>query len=392
MASERSPRAGLLLALAAAALGLGGCRRQAPAAAAPQPPVEAKAAVDRAVATTGDLITYTVTVDHDPAYAVEIPEAGAEIAGFRIVDVGREEPQQVAGRVVEKRWYKLRADLVGSYVLPPVTVTFRPAGGTGAQPATGGAQPAKAGAAAPAAGTEPAGGKSAPGANEAGADEAKAGEAAAGGSEAGGGKVETSEIFVEVESVLPAAGGATDIRDLKPLRQLRSGPPWMLIGGGAAALALLVAAGGWLVWRRRRRPAVPPPPPHEVAFAALDELRGTDFADAEAVRRYYFRLSEVVRAYVEGRFGLNATDLTTEEILLRLAGLAELAPEQRQHLAGFLTATDRVKFAAHEPAAGEIAEVYEQALSFVEATRPAEPEAQAGPEAEAKADAEAEAA
>ena len=131
--------------------------------------------VDRAVATTGDLITYRVEVDADPAYQVEIPEAGAEIAGFRIVDVGREEPLEKGGRVVRQQWYQLRADLVGSYVLPPVAVRYRRAG---------------------AAETDPWQTQS------------------------------TSEIFVEVESVLPTEGEATDIRGLKPLREVRPGPPW----------------------------------------------------------------------------------------------------------------------------------------------------------------------
>ena len=57
---------------------------------------------------------------------------------------------------------------------------------------------------------------------------------------------------------------------------------------------------------------------------ALDALRQTDFTDLEAVRDYYFRISEVLRAYIEGTFPLNATDLTTEEILPRLAEIAEL--------------------------------------------------------------------
>lgn len=306
----------LLLALAA-------CSQPAPETAAPaepRPPVETRARVDRAVATTGDLITYTVTVDHDPSYEVEIPEPGSEIAGFRIVDVGREEPREEDGRVVRELWYKLRADLVGSYVLPPITVTYRPQ--------------AEEGAGAPA--------------------EAQT--------------VQTSEIFVEVESVLPAGGEATDIRGLKPLRPIERPLPWwpFAAGGGVVVLAALA----FLYWRRRRRPAfVPPRPAHEIAFEALERLRRTDFADAEAVRLFHFEISEVIRAYVERRFGLNATDLTTEEIVARLDGVRGLEGDERGRLRRFLAATDRVKFAAHEPGEEAIRATYEDALSFVEATR-----------------------
>ena len=110
-------------------------------------------------------------------------------------------------------------------------------------------------------------------------------------------------------------------------------------------------------------------PAHVLAFEALNHLRGTDFDDAEAVRRFYFQISEVVRAYVEGRFGLKSTDLTTEEILANVASLGELAPDQNRVLRAFLVDTDQVKFAHREPSRGDIEGTYEQALGFVEATR-----------------------
>jgi hypothetical protein len=298
--------------------------------------VEARAQVDRAVATTGDVITYTVTVDYDPSYEVDVPEPGADIAGFRILDVGREPDRSADGRVVETRWYELRADLVGSYVLPPVTVSYRP----------------------------------------------KTGQDDAGARPEDAGTVQTSAIFVEVESVLAAAEAegedVGDIRDLKPLQPPPSHFPWVWIGAGAAVL-LLAGAAVWLL-RRRRRAQAPPVPPHEVAFEALRALKGTDFSDPEAVRRFHFRISEVLRAYVEGRFGLNATDLTTEEILPRLGEVQGLPAAEAESLCRFLLATDRVKFADHRPTAEEVQQTWERALSFVEATRPREePEGEAPP-------------
>ena len=173
---ERALWASLLAALAA----FWGCGE----AAAPvdeaeeRPPVEVATAVDRAVATTGDLITYRITVDHDPSYEVEIPEPGSEIAGFRIVDIGDEEPREERGRRVRERWYQLRADLVGSYVLPAVEVAFRHV--------------------------------------DDGPEEAVR-------------TVAASEIFVEVESVLPAGGEVTDIRDIKRLHKIETGWPWKWI-------------------------------------------------------------------------------------------------------------------------------------------------------------------
>ncbi len=305
-------------------------------------PVETRSRVDRAVATTGDVITYTVTVDYDSAYDVELPETGADIAGFRIIDVGSEEPREQDGRRIEERWYKLRADLVGSYVLPPVEVVYRPAA------------PVVQDDVAQDDVTQ----------DDVTQDDVTQDDA----TEVEAQSVRTSEIFIEVQSVLPEDGEATGIRGLKPLRQVETPTPWWLWAAAGAGSVLLVLAGA-LLWRRLHRPTlVPPRPAHEIAYEALARLRQTDFEDVEAMRLFHFEISEVIRGYVEGRFTLNATDLTTEEIAAVLDQIRGLGAEDNRCLRLFLAATDRVKFAAYEPSEDEITGTYEGALSFVEAT------------------------
>ena len=302
-----------------AAVTLVACASSEPAGdAEAKPPAELRSSVDRAVATTGDLITYTVEVERDPEVDVELDEPGADIAGFRIVDLGRAPAETLAsGRILDRRWYELRADLVGSYVLPAPTATYSQPSGPG-------------------------------------------------------GDLEAGEIAVEVESVLPEdRSEATDIRDIKPLRRIDTAAAWLPWMGLVLAAALGLATWWW--WRRRRpdgsAPEAPPVPPYDLAIRELERLRRTDFSDLRELRRYYFAVSSVIRAYVEGRFGLNATDLTTEEILGRLGGSVRLEPPQARRLERFLVATDQVKFAAHLPAPEEIERTYEQALAFVEATR-----------------------
>lgn len=306
------------------ALACGAADDRADVAAPPKPPAELRAAVDRTTATTGDLITYEVEVEREPDVSVELADPGTGITGFRIVDLGQDPPETLAsGRIVERRWFRLRADLVGSYVLPALSATY-------------------------------------------------------GGAAGDAGDLATPEIPVEVESVLPADGTeVTDIRDIKPLRRAEPGRPWLLWLGIALAVLALAAAAWW--WRRRRErgdaaPETPAVPPYELAIQELERLRRTDFSNLRELRRYYFAVSAVLRAYIEGRFGLNATDLTTEEILNRLGEPAPIAirldPVQARRLERFLLATDQVKFAAHLPGPEEIDRTYEQALGFVRATRP----------------------
>ena len=305
---------------------------------APVDVVEATAFVDRAIATTGDILTFTVRVEYDSEYEVEISEAGAEIDGFRVIDAGRQEPVSKRGRTVETRWYRLRADLVGSYILPAVIVRFH-------RSVEGGGPDAVA---------------------DAGADAVSAAEARPGAGDSG--VLQTQEIFVEVESVLPASGEAQDIRDIKPLQELPGSGVRLVLILLAAALAV-VAVGAYVFVRRNRRPPqLVSVPPHELAFQALHRLRQIDFSSLAAVREYYFGLSAVLRTYVEGRYDLNATDLTKEEILEGLEDL-ELDTADRRRLQSFLLESDLVKFAAHVPSQEEIAEIYERAFTFVEKTK-----------------------
>jgi hypothetical protein len=111
-------------------------------------------------------------------------------------------------------------------------------------------------------------------------------------------------------------------------------------------------------------------PPHEIALSALNDLRSMAFSDEAQARMYFFHVSEVLRTYIEGRYQLNATDLTSEEILSNVSLRNDIPREQRHHLRDFLMHTDAVKFASAPPTQEHIHTTYEQALSFVEATMP----------------------
>lgn len=307
-------------------------RGEEPAASPePRPPVEVSAAVDRAVATLGDRLTYTLTVDRAQDVEVEVPSLDPDLAGLTVRDAPRREVRAAGERVIEEHRLTLRVDDVGSYVLPPVTVRY---GDPGPSP---------------------------------GQSEAER-------------TVETSPLFIEVESILERAGAAgetvEDIRGLKPLE--RPGPeiPWGWLGlGGSLAVLFL----GWLLWlrnRKKERLLAPSRPAHEVALERLEALAGWDRTDRETVHRLHFELSETIRIYFEDRFGLNATDLTTEEIVVALPTVSGLSSEAAIELRRFLIATDRVKFADHHPSEDQIAATLTQARSFVEATRAPEPESQ----------------
>ncbi len=116
---------------------------------------------------------------------------------------------------------------------------------------------------------------------------------------------------------------------------------------GAALLAW--AARRWL---RRRRPAivVPPIPPHRLALDALAELELSSLLADGRVQDYYVELTEIGKGYIQGRFGIEALERTTEEIrraLLR--DEARIAPLSASEVIAFLQRCDLVKFARQLP-------------------------------------------
>jgi hypothetical protein len=93
---------------------------------------------------------------------------------------------------------------------------------------------------------------------------------------------------------------------------------------GWGALGLVV--GGllaWLAYKRLTKPKPPPPPPPprppwEVALEQLDEVRHAGLLEVERHAEYFDRVSDAVRGYLGARFGFDALESTTDEILISL--------------------------------------------------------------------------
>jgi hypothetical protein len=158
----------------------------------------------------------------------------------------------------------------------------------------------------------------------------------------------------------------------------------------AAALGAAVLGGIFALLVRRRlrlraafRPAPPPRPPHELALERLDRLGATGFAEDADHRPFYFQLSEIIREYLGARFAFDALEMTTEELVeeLRRRASRELVLGE---VAGWLTASDLVKFAKISPTATEARGALETAIRIVESTRPRpQPQVTAAPGAPA---------
>ncbi len=131
-------------------------------------------------------------------------------------------------------------------------------------------------------------------------------------------------------------------------------------------------------WRRRPRPELlpPPVPAHETALKALQELEEQSLVEEQRYADYYLELTEIAKTYIEGRFGIEALDRTTEEIRLALMRSgARIEPLDPDDVIRFLSHADLVKFARFEPEQDEARAAIGQVREMVETTipKPGEP-------------------
>ncbi|MCR4575770.1 MAG: hypothetical protein K5787_18580 [Lentisphaeria bacterium] len=180
-------------------------------------------------------------------------------------------------------------------------------------------------------------------------------------------EIETEELTLTIKKGEDLGEGLAE--DELELMAIRS--PWQkgwILWSAGCAMVLAVVIG-LLIRRRRRREQVVAEirkSPLETALAALEQLEKDDLIAKGEMKEYYGRVSSILREYVEGRYGLQAPERTTEEFMEDLrhdSGL--LSQDQKSLLEKFLMHCDLVKFAKFEPSADEIRATFESCRDFI---------------------------
>lgn len=144
-------------------------------------------------------------------------------------------------------------------------------------------------------------------------------------------------------------------------------------------LIVLLLAAALFVWLRyikgkKAIPLVPkkkPVPPYEVAMQALNRLKSEKLCENGHEKEYYTRLTEILRIYLDKRFGINAMEMTSTQIMQQLRSNDDTktsAPVMKQ----ILEMADFVKFAKVRPLPDDNQKAFANAVTFVENTRPVE--------------------
>lgn len=141
------------------------------------------------------------------------------------------------------------------------------------------------------------------------------------------------------------------------------------------AVIIVLGAGGYAFYllKRKKNPfaAAPekPVPPYVKAIGELNRLRGEKLCENGHEKEFYTRLTDILRVYLNGRFGINAMEMTSTQIRHMLNSNAE-AKLSKQNMERVLETADFVKFAKVRPLPDDNICAFNSAMQFVEDTRP----------------------
>jgi hypothetical protein len=281
------------------------------------PSVKVIAKTDRTKATVSQSIMYTIGVQYGSEIKVNMPEAGAKIAGLRITDFGENGPLERDGQLLHEKWFKLQPDIVGTYIIPSMTVSY----------------------------IEETGDKK---------------------------ELKTPQIFLEVVSSLTNEEGekSVDIIDIKPLQKMERDLKLFVFAGCAAAVLLVVAVCVFLYLRKRKKNSFEKRrPAHLIALEDMEKLEKDGLIERGIVKEYYFRLSDIFRTYIENRFDIPAVEQTTPELVPEINRLEKTDSEVKLKAEEFLKYSDLVKFAKYSPQQEEIEANRQKIVSVIAETK-----------------------
>lgn len=153
-------------------------------------------------------------------------------------------------------------------------------------------------------------------------------------------------------------------------------PDWLYYYWWAVILGLGVIAGAVFFFRKVKKEKRPVETriksfvsPVDEALASLEKLREKKLWERGMEKEYFTELTDILRRYLERRFGINAMEMTSRQIMVTLRENPELK-DKRETVRQILDMADFVKFAKVRPLPSDNVAAYDNAVSFVKETAP----------------------
>ena len=146
--------------------------------------------------------------------------------------------------------------------------------------------------------------------------------------------------------------------------------PWLVIA--IISLAVIYLLARFLPrnpLRRFVKPPAPAEPAHVIALRELYKLRDEALWQRGEVKEFYSRLSDILRRYIDNRYGIMSPELTTDETVRMLQKAAVTTHDQMSLIKELLSLSDMVKFAKYLPQIEVHEKSHNEGIRFVELTR-----------------------
>lgn len=146
---------------------------------------------------------------------------------------------------------------------------------------------------------------------------------------------------------------------------------WIFIGVACAG----VVACCILLFRRKKGILIKPEkitPPYDLAVMRLNGLQAKKLPQSGRDKEYYTELTDILRQYLDGRFGINAMEMTSTQIIDTLRHNKETRPGS-DLMKQILEIADFVKFAKVRPLPDDNIKAFNSAVKFVEDSKPLPP-------------------
>ncbi len=179
-------------------------------------------------------------------------------------------------------------------------------------------------------------------------------------------------VPVNVTAEDPIAGFA-QVAEPENSSLLDAVPDWIYDYWWVILILVLAIIGTlWAMKRYKKEGSVlkkkPQPSPYEVAITKLRELKAKNLWEQGMEKEYFTQLTEILRVYLDRRFGINAMEMTSREIMDHLYNSD--VKDKRDYVRQILSVADFVKFAKVRPLPADNIAAYENAVKFIEETKP----------------------
>lgn len=278
-------------------------------------PVVAYSKVDKIQATTGDTIQYEINIDYDKRINPKFPDIKKNLEDFRIIEELKQPEKNIDNRLIKTFNYKIQAKEPGSYIIKPIVINY----------------------------DIPENLKK---------------------SFIKGNSTKTSKIYIDIKSVLKPEDKNKDIDDIKDIENidvLDYKKIILYVLGPLFIIIIIVLA--FKLFKKSKKDLLP----HEWAVKEIDLLK-KDGINQKMLKPTYFRLSEIIRIYLEKRFNIPALSMTSNQI--QNIYIDDLSIHNKKFINEFIEKTDFYKYTDNIGNYQECLLMIDELYNFIDSTKP----------------------